>query len=284
MQYWFFVVSMLAATASRSVHGFTPLSGAATTKPFYGSLQQKMQQDDAPRLMNGGLLREDSIETDEFVSESTLPYQVPDDPVCVHLAMLILATFPWYLYTAYEMVTVPDVDFFGLSHPMITALGLYVAASQVGVYTGCWRLAQAPTLAKAQGLVGILTCLCIPADVIGTLYVPTGSLGITVLAFAAVTTFFGIFLAHYLRKAAYRQVPPVVGHHAHYDTVWETLRHYQPAPHHPSTHLAMEFTRGFVSFTISLRCLRKAVMPGTAKSGEIQFVQGVSKHRNQGPG
>lgn len=202
---------------------------------------------------------------DAFQDEEQVGYQVPDDPLQRHVLMLISVTLPWYAFTAYEMITrASSSDFLGLPPLLVSILGVYVVASQLAVYYLCTRLAQTTTLAKAQTLVGIMTCLCIPADVLGTLYEPTGSLGVTVVAFATATTAFGIFLAHYLRKAAYREMPPTNDQHIENEeehsfdeeeSVWAVLQAYRPPPQPSSTKLAMDFTRAFVTFTISVSAL-----------------------------
>jgi hypothetical protein len=227
----------------------------ATDKDMEDAVDEELIQEDS-----GLMIPQSTATTNSLSSLSgpphTLRYQVPEDPFGRHLVMLIAATLPWYAFTAFEMkcLSLPSTDFFGLSSTVISAMGTYVLLSQFGVYYGCLRLAKATTLGEAQRLVGIMTCLCIPADVIGTLYKPTGSLGVTVVGFAAVTTAFGIFLAHYLRKAAYREIPPS-SHHTDSESIWTALQEYRPPPTASSTQLAMEFTRGFVSFTISVSAL-----------------------------
>ena len=220
-----------------------------------------------------------TVDDDETMEESLLTaedqgdnYHVPDDPLERHMLLLVGVTFPWYAFTAYEMMTGSNNDnFLGLEPVVVSTLGAYVVMSQLAVYFCCTRLARTTTLAKGQALVGVMTCLCVPADVIGTLYEPTGSLGVTVFAFATVTTAFGIFLTHYLRKAAYREVPPVgyqtipneedenIGllqeEEEEEESVWAVLQNYRPPPQPSSTKLAAEFTRAFVSFTISVSFL-----------------------------
>lgn len=265
------------------VQGFSPVQSSSMKQHLRPSPLATTMNEDNEDTMNDALFREDSgltretmINTSPSSSTPSIYQEVPDDPLGRHLKMLIASTLPWYAFAAFEMNMFPKAEFFGLTSTEISTLGSFVMLSQFGVYYGCLRLGKATTLVEAQMLVCIMTFICIPADVIGTLYVPTGSLGVTVVAFAAVTTAFGTFLAHYLRKAAFREIPPtttehhtlfaenmnednttgpVATTHEHAESIWATLREYRPPPHPSSTQLAMEFTRGFVSFTISVSAL-----------------------------
>eukprot|EP00529_Nitzschia_sp_RCC80_P020718 CAMPEP_0113476480 /NCGR_PEP_ID=MMETSP0014_2-20120614/19691_1 /TAXON_ID=2857 /ORGANISM="Nitzschia sp." /LENGTH=400 /DNA_ID=CAMNT_0000369499 /DNA_START=534 /DNA_END=1736 /DNA_ORIENTATION=- /assembly_acc=CAM_ASM_000159 len=157
------------------------------------------------------------------------PYVVPHDDSNVHLSIVVAGTFWWYAYAFLAMwqqhpylpavdVDVdllmstknvdPDHSLFGMDLFLYRCLALFVPLSQLAVYGGCYQLARATTLRQAQALVVGMTALCVPADVIVTLVNPTGSKANTILAFCEITLFFGTYLAHYLRKASYRECPP----------------------------------------------------------------------------
>jgi hypothetical protein len=124
--------------------------------------------------------------------------------------------------------------------------------SQVLVYVGLYRLARAKMLQKAQQLVIGMTALCIPADLIVTLVNPTGSKGLTILAFAKITFFFRTFLALYLRKASYREIPPSeLVPTENVNSALDALATYRPPKGIQATRMATDFTRSFVAFAIA---------------------------------
>ena len=187
-------------------------------------------------------------------------YAVPDDNSDKHLAWVVAGTLWWYLYTSVQVLYFhPPQEFFGLSAEGIQWMGYFITASQLMIYAGCYKLARASTLQEAQTLVNLMTAVCIPADVMTTLVNPTGSKGITILVFAEITMFFGIYLAHYLRKASFRELPPEQHHSSsstpleisdNFGGILQTIREYRPPAHQQATHLAVSFTRSFVAFTI----------------------------------
>ena len=191
-----------------------------------------------------------------YSSRSTAPYKVPHDNTGKHLGFLVAGTLWWYVLSSLKMIADPPVDFFGLGEDTIQIMGLFVALSQVAMFSGCSRLSKSKTLAEAQKTVCAMAAVFLPANFVVSLVNPFEAKGITVLACAEVTMCLGIFLSHYLRKASYREIPPqdssaltvrddsfkgIIGH----------LKDYRPPMKQQATHSAVALTRSFTAFYIA---------------------------------
>ncbi|KAL3938296.1 MAG: hypothetical protein SGARI_001796, partial [Bacillariaceae sp.] len=250
------------ASAPSSLPQEDVLIPLVSQKPLYLAMTSPHGGNEEPLITDSVTqgLRNDTMDVDgptDAASSLASSYHVPFDNTALHLGTLVALTMPWYLYTSLQMTVynVPE-DFFGLSSEIVQLMGIYVFVSQLCVYIVFFQLTRATTLRQAQQLIIIATLLCVPADVIGTLYEPNGSAGLTVLAFAGITFCFGIVMAHYLRKAAFREQPP--NQHQHHEeslSILQTLQEYRPPYRGQATHMALEFTRSFVSFTISIGAL-----------------------------
>lgn len=216
---------------------------------------------------------------------ATSVQELQDNRKGLHLGLLAAGTLWWYAFSTYSFfqADLTTGGFFAdvatsVSPLAVDALAVYTTVSQLIVYGCMWRLASAPTLRRAQAWTVACIAVCVPADISVVLFDPTGSEVLTVLAFALVTMIFALYFVHYVRLAAVREERSFAaaqqrgaaillhdndnndGHHhaLHPDGPWGELRDYRPPQTMQSFHMAVEFTRSFVAFTLAMAGFRDA--------------------------
>jgi len=212
---------------------------------------------------------------------SSVHYDVNKRIAIKHALIMSLGTYWWYLYSAITILVKRPQTYTPTTIAM-TAGASYVIISQLLAYFWTWNLMHAKTLRKAQLYVALTVSSCIPADCIIVLFDPTGNKLLTVLAFAVVTVFFCVPLAHHLRLASLREdynklqsvsggvkngdddrddgcIENVSNGHnmVHHNSMGllTALGNYRPTNTYQSTHMALKITKAFVSLVVALSAL-----------------------------
>lgn len=168
-----------------------------------------------------------------------------------HLWIVISATCWWYLLTSFNLVANPPTGFFlGMDKGSFQAWGGAIAMMTLPMYASCTKILKARTLREAQvGVLGV-AAVAAPTSALISVVNPTNSYGWTAVAFAEVTMFLGVFLAHHVRLASFRDPrgPP----NYNPQTPFDALNVYTPPRFYQSTLVAWDLTRSMVAFHVSM--------------------------------
>ncbi|CAB9510459.1 expressed unknown protein [Seminavis robusta] len=204
-------------------------------------------------------------------SSSTSSVEEMPDNKLLHLFGLLVGTLWWYIFSATEFLTRPDIfDVFGIyasganGQLVYNAMSAYVPISQFCTYFFLWNLMTCKSLRQGQAWIGACIFACVPADTIVILFDPIGSKAATVSAFTLVTLIYGMILAYYLRQAAALEPNPT---NDIYDSnnsknILQEIIHYRPPADLQNTHMAIDFARAFGAFTVTVAAMKDQLFLG----------------------
>lgn len=188
-----------------------------------------------------------------------------------HLWIVISATCWWYLFCSFHLVANPPNPpkefFLGFDKGGLQTLGAAMAMLTLPLYASMTKLLKAQTLQEAQIAVVGVAAVAAPASAMISILNPTSSFGWTAVGFAETTMFLGVFLAHHLRQASYRDrrgVPNFIP-----QTPFEALTVYRPPQFYQSTLIAWDLTRSMIAFHVAMSVIGQTLIANKQTLGAL---------------